>query len=451
MSELLDNREIKKEQLKKLLLRLHNGEDINDLKDEFRTVLGNISPLEIPLIEQELVKEGISAREIAKMCDLHVEIFRESVKGTDELEEKGLPAGHPLHTFFQENKEIMVDAERLNLYARSLATVKDENRKKDVLDVLEDTIKDLRKIGFTHYDREEMLAFPYIERRGLSAIATVLWTKHDEVRFKINDFYKLLFSKRETMPWGEFVEQVKSKAGETSFSISDMAFRENNILYPTLKSLLDPGEWKAIRMQERDMAYYKVSPPEWSPDVEPLHPWEIDPELTAEHLISLPKEVQQALKGQPLEPDKFILKRHGDLELGTGYLNIDELKAILDKIPVDITFIDKDDRVRFFSPGDRIFARSPSVLGRPVQLCHPPKSVYIVKKILEAFKEGRKEDATFWIKLGPRYVYIRYIPLFDKAGSYMGTLETTMDIAPYKALEGEKKLVDWSDNKKKNL
>ncbi|WP_148883660.1 DUF438 domain-containing protein [Thermococcus aciditolerans] len=446
MTELLNNREYKKEQLKKLLLRIHEGEDVNKLKEEFRQVLSGISPLEIPIIEQELVKEGISAKDIAKMCDLHVELFREAVAGTEELEEKDLPDGHPLKTLYLENKEIMKDSEMLNLYARTLATTKDERMREEILGVLEELVGNLKRVGFTHYNREEMLTFPYIERRGLTAIATVLWTKHDEIRFMIKHLAVLL-SKRDEMPWEEFVEKFKTKAGEAAFALSDMVFRENNIYYPTLKALLTDGEWKAIRQQEDEFGYYKVNPPEWDPgkDVKPLHPWEINPELSVEQLLGLPKEVQQALKGQPLEFDKSQLKREGDIDLGTGYVSLEELKAIFEALPVDVTFIDGNDRVRFFSPGERIFARTPSVLGRPVQLCHPPKSVHIVNKILKAFKEGRKKEATFWLRLGPKYVYIKYVPLFDKNGNYLGTLEITMDIEPYKKIEGEKRLLDWRD------
>ncbi|ASJ14240.1 DUF438 domain-containing protein [Thermococcus radiotolerans] len=446
MTELLKDREYKKEQLKRLLLRIHEGEDVNELKEEFRVVLSGISPLEIPIIEQELVREGVSAKDIAKMCDLHVELFREAVKGTDELEERELPDGHPLKTLYLENKEIMKDSEMLNLYARTLATTRDERMREEILGVLEEIVGNLRKVGFTHYNREEMLTFPYIERRGLTAIATVLWTKHDEIRFMVKHLAELL-RKRGEMPWEEFVERFKEKAGGASFALSDMVFRENNIYYPTLKALLSDGEWKAIRMQEDEFGYYKVNPPAWDPgeDVEPLHPWEIDPELSAEELLNLPREIQQTLKGQPLEFDKSELEREGDIDLGTGYVSIEELKAIFEALPVDVTFIDRDDRVRFFSPGERIFARTPSVLGRPVQLCHPPKSVHIVNKILKAFKEGRKKEAAFWLRLGPKYVYIRYVPLFGRDGEYLGTLEMTMDIEPYKRIEGEKRLLDWKD------
>jgi len=122
-----------------------------------------------------------------------------------------------------------------------------------------------------------------------------------------------------------------------------------------------------------------------------------------------------------------------------------EIDAIFRTLPVDITFIDKDDRVRFFSGGHRIFARNKTILGRKVELCHPPKSVHIVKKILKAFKEGRKQVAEFWIPFGGRMVHIRYFPVRDSNGEYLGTLEVVQDITDIKKIEGEKRLLDWED------
>ncbi|HHI01479.1 MAG TPA: DUF438 domain-containing protein, partial [Thermococcus litoralis] len=431
MTELLNNREYKKEKMKELLKKIHKGENVEKLKEEFKDLLRSISPLEIPLIEQELVKEGISAYEIAKMCDIHVELFREAVSGVGE-KEKELPDGHPLRTLYEENREITKDAEMVNLYASTLATTKDENMKKEILGVLKGLANQLRAIGFTHYTREEMLIFPYLERRGITAVPTVLWRKHDENRVMIKQFVELL-NRVDEMQWEEFANTVKEKAQELSRAIIDMVFREDNILYPTLKALLSEGEWRAIKEQENMIGYYKVKPgDEWRPKEKPLQPYEIDPTLTAEQILGLPKEMQMVLRGQKLEADRTEVKRKGDLELETGYLSMEELNAIFKHLPIDITFVDKDDRVRFFSGGERIFARTPSVIGRPVQLCHPPKSVYVVNKILKAFKEGRKKEATFWLKLGEKYVYIKYVPLFDRYGNYMGTLEMTMDTEPYR-------------------
>ena len=121
-----------------------------------------------------------------------------------------------------------------------------------------------------------------------------------------------------------------------------------------------------------------------------------------------------------------------------------EIDLIFRTLPVDVTFIDKEDRVRFFSGGERIFDRSRNILGRPVQLCHPPKSVHIVNEILKAFKEKRKSKADFWINFKGRLIYIRYLPIYDETGNYYGTLEVTQDVTGIKKLEGEKRLLDWN-------
>ncbi|AFK22582.1 DUF438 domain-containing protein [Pyrococcus sp. ST04] len=443
MSEFLKNFDEKKEKLKNLLLELHEGKSVEELKEEFKEVLASISPLEIPLIEQELVREGVSVKDIAKMCDLHVEVFRESVAGSGKFDY--LPDGHPLKTLYLENKEIMKDSEMLNLYAQTLAKTKDETARLQILDVLGGIISDLRRVGPTHYSREEMLIFPYIERLGLRAVATVLWTKHDEIRFMIRRLWEL-FKMRGSLPWNEFVQRLTKSASEVSRALADMVFREDNILYPTVEALLGEGEWKAVKLQEGEFGYYKIDPPDWDPDIEPVFPWEIDTTLSAEKILSLPRDVQKAIEKYGLTPDEAgSIKREGDIELGTGYLSVEELKAIFRTLPVDITFVDRDDRVRFFSPGERIFARPLNILGRPVQLCHPPKSVHIVNKILKAFKEGKKDKAEFWIRMGDKLVYILYLPVRDENGEYLGTLEVTMDVKRYKELEGEKRLLDWRD------
>jgi len=360
MSELLDNREMKKEKLKEMLKKLQSGEDEAQVKEEFKDVLRSISPLEIPLIEQELVKDGVSPREIAKMCDIHVEIFRESVRGA-ENEIKELPAGHPLRTLYEENIEIMKDAEILNLYASSLPNL--EGKKREVtLKTLEGIARNLKAIGYTHYNREEMIDFPYLERRGLNAVPAVLWRKHDEIRSEINKLLREIDR--------ENYEEIVTISQDLANRLIDMVFRENNILYPTLKVLLSDGEFKAIRMLDDEIGYYKVKPrDEWKTDAEPIMPYEVKAELTAEQLMNLPQhlidEMKEKMGGiERLKADKSELIREGDIELEEGYMLPQEISAMLSTMPVDVTFIDANDRVRFFSGGERIFTRTRSVLGR---------------------------------------------------------------------------------------
>jgi PAS domain S-box-containing protein len=134
------------------------------------------------------------------------------------------------------------------------------------------------------------------------------------------------------------------------------------------------------------------------------------------------------------------------LQFETGSLSKEEVEAVLNTLPVDITFVDKDDTVKYFSKAEkRIFVRTKAVIGRKVQLCHPQKSVHIVNKILDSFKTGKKDVAEFWIQVNNRLIHIRYFAVRDKNGKYLGTMEVTQDITDLKKIEGEKRLLDWKE------
>lgn len=132
------------------------------------------------------------------------------------------------------------------------------------------------------------------------------------------------------------------------------------------------------------------------------------------------------------------------LQFETGTLSKEEAEAVLDSLPVDISFVGKEDRVKYFNKaGKRIFVRTKAVIGRKVQQCHPQKSVQVVNKILESFKTGKKDVAEFWIQMNDRLIHIRYFAVRDKNGKYLGTMEVTQDITDIKKIEGQKRLLDW--------
>ena len=140
----------------------------------------------------------------------------------------------------------------------------------------------------------------------------------------------------------------------------------------------------------------------------------------------------------------MAIEAEGMLQFETGSLSKEEVEAVLDSLPIDISFIDKEDRVKYFNKAEgRIFVRTKAVIGRKVQLCHPQKSVHVVNKILEAFKTGKKDVAEFWISLNNRLILIRYFAVRDKNGKYLGTVEVTQDITDIKKIQGEKRLLDW--------
>ena len=151
------------------------------------------------------------------------------------------------------------------------------------------------------------------------------------------------------------------------------------------------------------------------------------------------------------EDKKRILKEtapapEGVLQFETGSLSKEEIEAVLNSLPVDISFVDADDAVKYFNKAEkRIFVRTKAVIGRKVQLCHPQKSVHIVNKILETFKTGKKDVAEFWITMNNRLIHIRYFAVRDKNGKYLGTLEVTQDLTDLKKIEGQNRLLDWQE------
>ncbi len=161
-----------------------------------------------------------------------------------------------------------------------------------------------------------------------------------------------------------------------------------------------------------------------------------------QHAGASPQEVKDVEKQEP----EAVLASEGLLQFETGTLSKDEIEAVLNALPVDITFVDKEDTVKYFSKAEkRIFVRTKAVIGRKVQQCHPQKSVHVVNKILDSFKSGEKDVAEFWIQKGDRLIHIRYFAVRNKDGKYLGTMEVTQDITDIKRIEGEKRLLDWKD------
>ncbi|MFW6104360.1 MAG: DUF438 domain-containing protein [Candidatus Bipolaricaulota bacterium] len=426
----------KKERIKELLREINEKGEIGELKEEFKDLLRDVSPMEIPMMEQEMMEEGVDAEEIASMCDIHVELFRESVQDKFDLE--GIDEGHPLKNFYLENEEITKDAEKLGLRVKE---VKQGEKGGKGFGELAQLAGKLHKIGRTHYTREEMLLFPYIERRGITSVPEVLWRKHDENREKVKDLLGLL--DRDSWKGKPPIGEITETASEVTQGTIDMVFRENNILYPTVKELLSDGEWLAIHNQSEGIGYYEIEPADWNPDVEPKQPYKVTEGIEKGQLEELPQEIKGMVDVSSLETDNYNPIRDEDQSLNFGFLNTTELDGIFRTLPIDVTFIDSNDRVRYFSGGERIFPRTRTVLGRPVQNCHPPDSVDIVNSILDEFKAGNREKAEFWISLGPKFVHIRYFPVRNEEGDYLGTLEVTQDIKEIQEIKGERRLLDW--------
>lgn len=408
MSELIDNRrnqmsdDERQEKLKEVIQELHAGKTVAEVKAKFADVIAGVSPVEISRLEVQLVKDGLPIEEIQNLCDVHAEVFKGSLEEYHHPEE--VP-GHPVYTMKQENealRALMKVGLRGDLDSFK-ADPSDENRFKLLESV--NLFYDIDK----HYSRKENLIFPFLEAAGVTAPPKVMWGVDDEIRQKIKD------AKKSLVEFSGDVKSVEEKLNAAIVQAGEMIFKEESILFPMCLETLSEDEW--IKVYEgSDEIGYTLIPPQKE--------WEL-------------KRVNVVKK----EQDKGITES-GFIRFDTGVLSAKELNLMLNHMPVDFTFVDKDNVVKYFSNGkERIFARTKAIIGRTVENCHPPKSAHIVEKLVEDLKSGKKDSESFWIQMGDRFVVISYYAVRDENGEFMGTLEFSQDIAPLKALEGEKRLM----------
>lgn len=407
MSEYLKNNNIKKETVKEIILNLHKGLSVEEAKKKLIKEVGAISSSDIAEIEQSLINDGMSVDEIKKFCNVHSLLFETSLsKELSEEESKS----HPIYLFKQENREI----EKIIQSIKELkGTTKKINLFKNELNKIFLKLKDLE----LHYIRKEQLLFPYLEKYGFMGPSKVMWGKDNEIR----DLLKKSIVELEGISTDEKLESYISKSLDLLIEeVEGMIFKEENILFPTSKEKLCIDDWIEILKESEEIGYAFIEGPK--------------------ETSSLIGELKKAVNEEPKIGDS------GELILPTGILNLKELMWLLNSLPTEITFIDKNDEVKYFSDQkDRIFVRTKSVIGRKVQNCHPPQSVEIVEKILSDFKEGKRDYADFWINFKGELIFIKFIAVKDESSNYIGTIEFTMDITDIKKLKGEKRLLDEKD------
>ncbi len=222
-------------------------------------------------------------------------------------------------------------------------------------------------------------------------------------------------------------------------AVEDMIFKEEKILWPTSLELLDVAEWVDIRKGEDEVGYCLIeTPPMWNPN------WKHPSDTSAP--VSAHKQSVQAgsVEAVPFTESSSSGSGVGGINLEVGAITPEQINLIFKHLPFDVTYVDENDEVRYYNKGeDRVFPRSPGIIGRQVKYCHPPKSVHIVEKIVEAFKSGEQSEANFWINFHDKFVYIQYFAVRDNQGHYKGVLEITYDAKTVRSLEGEQRLLDW--------
>ncbi len=407
MSEIINNREYRKKALKELILELHDGKTVEEVKEKFAKLIEGVSAMEISEMEAAIIAEGMPIEEVQRLCDVHSAVFRGSIEDIHKEDIKDLEQipGHPLNTFLLENRELekLLDGE----LKKAMVFFEADDDKEQVYKLIEvlNLLWDIDK----HYSRKENIIFPYLEKYGITAPPKVMWGVDDEIRADIKGI------KLELENYRGNKEEILSRLKTLTERVKEMIFKEENILFPMCKETLSEDEWINVAEDSEEIGYCLAVP------------------------SGIWKPIREKVEGKTNE----VLDKPGYIRFETGYFSLKELELMLNTLPLDITFIDKDDTVKYFSQGvERIFARTKAVIGRTVQNCHPPASVHTVESILHDFKNGTKDSESFWIKAADIYVYIRYFAVRDKKGNYIGTLEVTQNIKPIQEIQGEKRLLD---------
>jgi uncharacterized protein len=410
MSELIDNSAQRKELLKHMILQLHEGIAPEEVKNRLLSLLQKIPYGDVVEVEQELISEGLPETEILRLCDLHSMVLEESI---DLSGAKIVPPGHPVDTFKRENRELEKVVNNLNdLFEKKDHLVDTIGVMAYVLSARAqfNSLMDVDK----HYRRKENLLFPFLEKKGITGPPTVMWGKHNEIRGLLKNALDSLSVAHE-ITREELDGIIEIHLKPAAKAIPDMIMKEEEILLPMTMDKLTDAEWYEIYRQTNEIGYCLYDPKiEWKP-----------------------ADMESAPKGSA---------EHDAVHLPSGALGVSELLAILNSLPVDLTFVDKDDRVKYFTQGkERIFDRNRAILGRDVRMCHPPSSVHVVEQILADFKSGKASSAPFWINMGGKFIHIEYFALRDENGEYLGTLEVSQDLTEKRKLTGDQRILSYKN------
>lgn len=410
MSELINNSENRKARLKALILKLHEGDNHQDVRQELMQSLSQIPYGEVVEVEQELIAEGLPEEEVLKLCDAHSAVLQGNI---DLSGSKTIPAGHPVDLFKKENEELKkVTAQVYQLLEQTKHSADQSLNEETVFRFrgLFNSLFDVDK----HYQRKEYLLFPFLESKGITGPPKVMWGKHDEIRELLKGSLEIL--SHEDLTRDELLASAEIVLNQALFGIDDMMVKEEQILFPMAMDKLTEAEWFEISKQSLEIGFCLYDPKDtWIPA------WTTE------------KNLDQA-------------RTEGShIQLPSGGFSPAELLAILNTLPVDMTFVDKDDKVKYFSQGaERIFQRNRAILNRDVRHCHPPASAHIVDKIIDDFKTGKHSRAPFWINMGGKMIHIEYFALRDEHGQYLGTLEVSHNVNRYRELQGEQRILSYS-------
>ena len=325
-----------------------------------------------------------------------------------QSEENQAPAGHPIHILLEEHKALLALSGELAQIAQSMRRTPLTDTQMERLLAIRDSLQDSE----SHYTREENVLFPYLEKHGVTQPPAIMWMEHDMIREKKKELYNLVDA-HASAKWRDFVNGLGEIAPTLNEMLQDHFYKENRILFTAALRLITEQEWMSARREFDEMGYCSFTPEEARIG------------FGEDRVAASEREIGA----------KVVLE--------TGALSKAELEALLNTLPVEITFVDAEDTVRYINQTkERIFPRTKATIGRKVQLCHPKKSLHLVTRIVEDFRSGRRDMTEFWIQMKGVFVHIRYYAVRDQEGAYLGTMEVVQDVTRIRGLEGEQRMLD---------
>lgn len=407
MSEFINNSEKRLEDLLAVSLGIMNGEKGKDLIEKYQDAIERITPYDMLKLEDRQMQMGIGPELIKIYIDKVINIFFKYLKNYPW--EK--PAeGTFLYYLMLENSALTF---RLNQVKKILKSFK--GRENEAFSEMQKELLSRFQAFFEfdyHYIKKENILFPYLEKKWKDfRPLKVMWSIHDDIRKTLKRLVEML--ENDGAEWSDFSRVL----GKYYFLAFGMIQKEELVLYPIAAETIESEAWEKMHLQSFGYPF---------PFIEAPAKPQITPKGSNQNLISS-------------EPGEVA-----GIRSETGFLSFEQALMAFSSLPVEITYVDENDTVRFYNHGkDRVFPRSPAIIGRSVQNCHPPESVHVVEEIIEAFRNGKKDSADFWIQMKGRFVLIRYFALRNANGQYKGVLEVSQDVTAIRGLEGEKRLLDW--------
>lgn len=405
------------QQIKALLKRLNDGESLDSVRADFLKNFKDVPATEIMQAEQELIAEGKAVNEVKELCDVHSALFHDKKKSKDDDFHHGMHHdqeklmigqaadskdktaslraidGHPLQTFYRENEAIVKALDELGSRLHEGG---------DVVSALEK----VRGLA-VHYAKKGDLIYPLLKvRHGIYGPSQVMWTIDDEIRTELSALLKQA-AKGDTddAKWRERVVAVANRARE-------MTFKENKILFPVSAANFSDDEWKQVYADSK--SYGKCL------DVEPKI-WAEGEQFFQDEQKTDRQEVTNVTSNDTIN-------------MPGGSLSVSQLTALLDSLPMEITFVDTDNINRYFNQpfAEKAFKRPLAALGREVFSCHPPKIEPMVRAIISDFREGKRDSVPVWMEKNGRTMLVKYIAVRDSKGNYVGTMEMVQDMEEIK-------------------